>query len=104
MKTQVETVTQHSPDPAALVGTAPAGQHSFAPLLGWAALVCGGFSDFIPTVFHWLAPWLVPWLSPAGKEFMLWLTLASAVIAMALGVVSQKTWQGKSGGRSVSST
>ncbi|MCL2647096.1 MAG: hypothetical protein FWD61_08835, partial [Phycisphaerales bacterium] len=58
-------------------------------------LVCAGLSVLIPTIFYWLAPWLVPWLSPQAQQFMLWLTLIAAILAIILALAAGKSWQAR---------
>jgi hypothetical protein len=56
---------------------------------GWLALFVAVMSSLIPTIFYWLKPWVVPWLSPDGQQFMIWLTLVAAILAIAFGVMAR---------------
>jgi tRNA A-37 threonylcarbamoyl transferase component Bud32 len=67
------------------------------PTAGYFALICGGMSALIPTIFYWLAPWALPWLSLEAQEFMLKLTLVFAVLAIVLGSASRKSQPGHKG-------
>jgi hypothetical protein len=58
--------------------------------VGYVAFFSAMMSGIIPTIFYWLKPWVAPWLSPAGQQFMLWLTLFAAIVALALGLISRK--------------
>ena len=64
-------------------------------LLSTLAYYFACLSAFIPSVFYWLAPGLAPWLSPDGQQFMLWLTLAMALLAVSLGSITWQTPRGR---------
>lgn len=59
--------------------------------LNYVAFFCACLSGLIPTIFYWYARWLVPWLTPQGQQFMLWLTLIAALLAVALGFAARKS-------------
>ena len=59
------------------------------------AFSCAFLSGLIPTIFYWLRPWAAPWLSPEGQQFMIWLTLAAALLAIILGLLTKKSSHGK---------
>ena len=63
--------------------------------VGYAAFFLAGLSGLIPTLFYWLKPWVAPWLTPQAQEFMLWLTLVAALLAIALGFAAKRSWQGR---------
>ena len=58
--------------------------------LGYAALFAALMSSVIPTIFYWLKPWAAPWLSEAGLQFMIWLTLMAAIVAILFGLIARK--------------
>ena len=92
LKTQVETI-------AVGLGASPAEaeprrkvvESPTSDPLGYVAFFFAVMSGVIPTIFYWLKPWAAPWLSPEGQQFMLWLTLFAAIVAIALGVIARKT-------------
>jgi tRNA A-37 threonylcarbamoyl transferase component Bud32 len=53
--------------------------------LNYVAFFCACLSNLVPAIFYWHAPRLAPWLTPAGQQFMLWLTLIAALLAVILG-------------------
>ena len=59
--------------------------------LGYLTFFLALLSGLIPTIFYWLQPWTFPALSDCMKEFMLDLTLLTAVLAIVIGAISQKT-------------
>ncbi|HOC00031.1 MAG TPA: serine/threonine-protein kinase [Verrucomicrobiota bacterium] len=58
------------------------------------AFICAGLSVLIP-VLCWLVPWLFPRLSLRGQEWMLWLGLSAAFMAVAAGIGARQTGLGK---------
>ena len=69
--------------------------------VGYTAFFFAGLSALIPMAsvcqsayFYWLKPRATPWLSPQAQEFMSWLTLASALLAMVAGLAARKSRHG----------
>ncbi|HKK17435.1 MAG TPA: hypothetical protein VJ952_02040, partial [Opitutales bacterium] len=61
------------------------------------AIGFGFLSGLIPTLFYWLRPLHGDWLTDSTVEFMLWLTLAAALLAVALGWWTRASRRGRNG-------
>ncbi len=59
------------------------------------AFISACLSCLIP-VLCWLAPWVFPRLSLRGQEWMLWLGLSAAFVAVVTGIGARQTGLGKS--------